>query len=147
MHHNPHLNKKKHPIAEGKFQTCVHGVSCAARSFGQLTVGHTLRSRELCDMQQISRPRWATYVSKSHPTQMETRNSNSPLATKSVDDTSGHALHISAGTVAFGRLTGPERLHWMKMSTPGPTRLPDNDNDDIASFTSLQTTAIDTPSL
>ena len=56
------------------------------------------------------------------------------------------AQHISARTVAFGRLTGPERLHWMKMSTPGPTRLPDNDIDDIASFTSLQTTAVDTPS-
>ena len=99
-------------------------------------------------------PQWTTNVSNIPPTQVKTRGSSCPASTKSSNDASRPAQHISTGTVAscwLGRYTGPQTTVLgllplmeveMRTPTPEPTRQCD-DNDDIASFSCQQTATID----
>ena len=131
----PLLNDKN-PIVDEKFRVrralCVHA------------------NRTIC-IRCRSMPHWATNVSKSRPTSMETRKSNSPPTATSSDDTSTPAQHISGfwlnpktGPPTTGLDTPPLDGEDEDARTGTDTIVPDVDNVDIASFTSQQAAAIDT---
>ena len=96
-------------------------------------------------------PQWATHISKSPPSVLETRNSDCPLATKSSDDTSSLARHVSAsrtrgqGYQPLGSSTSAGGGEDEDAHTGTESTVPDGDKDDIASFTSQETTVIGTP--
>ena len=91
-------------------------------------------------------PQWATNVSKNHPVQMETRNTNCLPPKKNSNDASSPARKqwLLAGHQPLDSSDGGEDED---TDTGTDTTVPDADNDGIVSFISQQTIAIDTPNL
>ena len=121
----------------------------------QLTAGHTLRASEPRNMQQISHHA----VSNCLPAQWK-HEFLVALSRRRATRTQAVLPHTSpARTVASGRThTGRVTNHLARAptldgggdedaDTETDTTVPDDDNDDIATFTSQRTTAIETPNL